>query len=105
MGLERGFTLAMLVGAAAEQCAIRGGPEITVPDLLRAVALVAPDIWPRPVHVRTIDPPADGHRSRRETLEAREFMRVIFDSSGSDDEDASALRSPRCRAVRSILTR
>jgi hypothetical protein len=44
----------MLLGAATEQCTIRGGAELTLQDIARAVTLVAPDLSPIRVEVQTI---------------------------------------------------
>jgi hypothetical protein len=46
--------IAMLLSAATEQGTIRGGAELTLHDIARAVALVAPDLSPIRVAAQTI---------------------------------------------------
>jgi hypothetical protein len=45
----------MLISAATEQQLIRGGTEVTLQDVARAVTLVTPDLSPIRVEVQTIE--------------------------------------------------
>jgi hypothetical protein len=76
----------MLMAAAAEQCALRSGTELTLPDIARAVAIVAPDLSPVRVEVETIGTDVVAVSHERRSAEAARFIDGLLAPDRSADD-------------------
>jgi hypothetical protein len=100
--------VSMLISAATEQCAIRGGAEITLQDVARAVTLVTPVLSPISAEVRTLDAPELPLARPLQSADARRFFKRLFDAEGDADDSllpsAVASLDPKEFRFRSVQT-
>jgi hypothetical protein len=94
---SRGPIVAMLMQAAAEQCAIRGGENIELSDFARAAIMVTPQNCPVQIPVETLDQSPPEYRAgvwpNRISPAARAFYEMIWKAPDKVNDDEVVARA------------